>query len=42
MQTPQERMREVLAKVNPKAAQLFDEHLARQAAAVAAALAVAP
>ena len=29
MQTPQERLRETLAKVSPKAAQLFDEHQAR-------------
>jgi len=33
MQTPQERLRETLAKINPKAAQLFDEHQARQKAA---------
>jgi hypothetical protein len=37
MKTTQQFMREILAKVNPKAAQLFDEHMQRQAAAAAAA-----
>jgi hypothetical protein len=42
MQTPQERLREILAKVNPKAAQLFDEHMERHAAALALALTPPP
>jgi hypothetical protein len=29
MATPQEHLRETLAKINPKAAQLFDEHQAK-------------